>query len=102
MVRVDPDNEVAQLLDFYSVNDFGVLVNPIMVHGQVHGGLTQGIGAALMEEAVWNANGPLLTGSFMDYAMPLAKHPPHFTVQFIETPSPFNPLGARAWARPRP
>ncbi len=93
VVRVDPDNGVVQLLDFYSVNDFGVLVNPMVVHGQVHVGLAQGIGAALMEEAVWDDSGPLLTGSFMDYAMPLAKHLPDFTVQFIETPSPFNPLG---------
>ncbi len=95
VVRVDPDNGVAQLLDFYSVNDFGALVNPMVVHGQVHGGLAQGIGAALMEEAVWDSEGPLLTGSFMDYAMPLAKHLPGFTVQFMETLSPFNPLGVK-------
>ncbi len=95
VVRVDPDNGVVQLLDFYSVNDFGTLVNPMVVHGQVHGGLAQGIGAAMMEEAVWDGNGPLLTGSFMDYAMPLAKHLPDFTVQFMETPSPFNPLGVK-------
>ena len=95
VVRVDPDNGVVQLLDFYSVNDFGVLVNPMVVHGQVHGGLAQGIGAALMEEAVYDDSGPLLTGSFMDYAMPLAKHLPDFTVQFMETPSPFNPLGVK-------
>ena len=95
VVRVDPDNGVIQLMDFYSVNDFGVLVNPIVVHGQVHGGLAQGIGAALMEEAVYDDSGPLLTGSFMDYAMPLAKHLPDFTVQFMETPSPFNPLGVK-------
>ena len=95
VVRVDPDNGVVQLLDFYSVNDFGVLVNPMVVHGQVHGGLAQGIGAALMEEAVYDDSGPLLTGSFMDYAMPLAKHLPDFTLQFMETPSPFNPLGVK-------
>jgi carbon-monoxide dehydrogenase large subunit len=95
VVRVDPDNGVVQLLDFYSVNDFGALVNPMVVRGQVHGGLAQGIGAALMEEAVYDDSGPLLTGSFMDYAMPLAKHLPDFTVQFMETPSPFNPLGVK-------
>ena len=95
VVRVDPDNGVVQLMDFYSVNDFGVLVNPMVVHGQVHGGLAQGIGAALMEEAVYDDSGPLLTGSFMDYAMPLAKHLPDFTLQFMETPSPFNPLGVK-------
>ena len=95
VVKVDSDNGVVQLLNYYSVNDFGVLVNPMVVHGQVHGGLAQGIGAALMEEAVWDESGPLLTGSLMDYAMPLAKHLPDFTVEMMETPSPFNPLGAK-------
>ena len=95
VVRVDPDNGAVQLVGFYSVNDFGVIVNPLVVHGQVHGGLAQGIGAALMEEAIWDDSGPLLTGSFMDYAMPLAKHLPDFTVEFMETPSPYNPLGVK-------
>ena len=95
VVRVDPDNGAVQIDGFYSVNDFGVLINPLIVHGQVHGGLAQGIGAALMEEAVWDGSGPLLTGSFMDYAMPLAKHLPDFNVEFMETPSQFNPLGVK-------
>ncbi len=95
VVRVDPDNGAVSLIGFFSVNDFGVIVNPLVVHGQVHGGLAQGIGAALMEEAVWDGSGPLLTGSFMDYAMPLAKHLPDFTVEFMETPSPYNPLGVK-------
>ena len=95
VVRLDPDSGAVELVGFYSVNDFGVIVNPMVVHGQVHGGLAQGIGAALMEEAVWDDNGPLLTGSFMDYAMPLAKHLPDFSVQFMETPSPLNPLGLK-------
>ncbi len=95
VVRVDPDNGVVRLTDFYSVDDFGVVVNPMVVDGQIHGGLAQGIGAALMEEAVWDDSGPLLTGSFMDYAMPLAKHLPDFTTQLMETPSPFNPLGVK-------
>ena len=95
VVRVDPDNGSIDLLGFYSVNDFGILVNPMVVHGQVHGGLAQGIGAALMEEAIWDDSGPLLSGSLMDYAMPLAKHLPDFNVRFIETPSPFNPLGVK-------
>ena len=95
VVRVDPDNGTVRLTDFYSVDDFGVIVNPMVVDGQIHGGLAQGIGAALMEEAVWDENGSLLTGSFMDYAMPLAKHLPDFTIQMMETPSPFNPLGVK-------
>ena len=95
VVSVDPDNGHVELLNFYSVNDFGVLVNPLVVHGQVHGGLVQGIGAAMMEEAVYDDSGPLLSGSLMDYAMPLAKHLPDFTVEFMETPSPYNPLGVK-------
>ena len=95
VVRVDPDNGTVRLTDFYSVDDFGVLVNPMVVDGQIHGGLAQGIGAALMEEAVYDGSGPLLTGSLMDYAMPLAKHLPDFTIQMMQTPSPFNPLGVK-------
>ena len=95
VVTVDPDNGHVQLIGFYSVNDFGVLVNPMVVHGQVHGGLAQGIGAAMMEEAVWDDSGPLLSGSFMDYSMPLSKHLPDFNVEFVESPSPFNPLGVK-------
>ena len=95
VVRVDPDNGVVRLTDYYSVSDFGVLVNPMVVDGQIHGGLAQGIGAALLEEAVYDDSGPLLTGSFMDYAMPLAKHLPDFTLRMMETPSPFNPLGVK-------
>ena len=95
VVMVDADNGVVTLTDFISVDDFGTVINPMVVDGQVHGGLAQGIGAALLEEAVWDENGQLLTGSFMDYAMPLAKHLPDFTVEQVETPSPHNPLGAK-------
>ena len=84
-----------RLTGFYSVNDFGALVNPLVVEGQVHGGLAQGIGAALLEEAVWAEDGPLLSGSLMDYALPLAKHLPDFSVRMVGTPSPGNPLGAK-------
>ncbi len=95
VVRVDPDNGAVRLTGFFSVDDFGVVVNPMVVHGQIHGGLAQGIGAALLEEAVWDESGPLLSGSLMDYAMPLAKHLPDFTIRLMETPSPLNPLGVK-------
>ena len=95
VVRVDPENGVVRLTGFFSVDDFGVIVNPMVVDGQIHGGLAQGIGAALLEEAVWDESGPLLSGSFMDYAMPLAKHLPDFTIKMLETPSPLNPLGVK-------
>lgn len=95
VVLVDPDNGAVRLTGFYSVNDFGALINPLIVDGQIHGGLAQGIGAALLEEAVWDESGPLLSGSLMDYAMPLAKHLPDFTIGMLATPSPLNPLGAK-------
>ena len=95
VVMVDPDNGAVRLTGFYSVNDFGVIINPLIVDGQIHGGLAQGIGAALLEEAVWDESGPLLSGSLMDYAMPLAKHLPDFTIGMLATPSPMNPLGAK-------
>ncbi len=95
IVRVDSDNGVVTLTDFISVDDFGTVVNPMVVDGQVHGGLAQGIGAALWEEAVWDQDGQLLTGSFMDYAMPLANRLPDFTVEQMGTPSPHNPLGTK-------
>lgn len=95
VVMVDPDNGAVRLTGFYSVNDFGVIVNPLIVDGQIHGGLAQGIGAALLEEAVWDESGPLLSGSLMDYALPLAKHLPDFTIGRLATPSPLNPLGAK-------
>ena len=95
VVLVDPDNGAVTLTGFVSVDDCGTVVNPLVVDGQVHGGLAQGIGAALMEEALWSDSGQLLTGSLMDYAMPLAKHLPDFTVELMGMPSPNNPLGAK-------
>lgn len=77
------------------MNDCGTVINPMVVGGQIHGGLAQGIGAALLEEAVWDESGQLLTGSFMDYAMPLAHCLPDFTVELVETPSPHNFLGVK-------
>ena len=77
------------------MNDCGTVINPMVVEGQIHGGLLQGIGAALLEQAVWDDSGQLLTGSFMDYAMPLAKDLPDLTVELVETPSPHNFLGAK-------
>jgi aerobic carbon-monoxide dehydrogenase large subunit len=72
------------------------VINPMIVEGQVHGGIAQGVGQALMEEVVYDADsGQLLTGSFMDYAMPRAADLPAFRTAFIETPAPSNPLGAK-------
>ena len=95
VVRVNRDTGAVTLERFVSVNDCGTVINPMVVEGQIHGGLLQGIGAALLEQAIWDENGQLLTGSFMDYAMPLAINLPNFTVELVETPSPHNPLGAK-------
>jgi carbon-monoxide dehydrogenase large subunit len=78
-----------------AVDDFGALINPMIVEGQVHGGVAHGIGQALLEGAVYNAEGQLLTASFMDYCMPRADDLPSFTVATTETLCPSNPLGIK-------
>ena len=95
VVRVDPQTGEVKLTRYICVDDCGTVVNPLVVEGQVHGGLAQGIGAALLEQAVWDGDGQLLTGSLMDYAMPRARDLPAFTVDRMTTPSPHNPLGAK-------
>ncbi|RKF16766.1 xanthine dehydrogenase family protein molybdopterin-binding subunit [Roseovarius spongiae] len=94
-VEVDPDTGQTQVVRFTSADDFGVIVNPMIVEGQVHGGVTQGIGQALLEQVVYDEQGQLLTGSYMDYTMPRAADVPFFDVQHHETPSPNNPLGVK-------
>ena len=84
-----------KLTSFVSVDDCGNVSNPMVVEGQTHGGLAQGIGAALMEEGVWDDAGQLITGSFLDYAMPIAEDLPAFTLDKTVTPSPHNPLGVK-------
>ena len=95
VVRINRDTGAVTLERVVSVNDCGTVINPMVVEGQIHGGLLQGIGAALLEQAVWDDSGQLLTGSFMDYAMPLATDLPNLTVELVETPSPHNFLGAK-------
>jgi carbon-monoxide dehydrogenase large subunit len=78
------------------VDDFGTIINPMIVEGQVHGGLVQGIGQALLENCVYdNETGQLLTGSFMDYAMPRAGDFPQFKLDTVCTPCTHNPLGTK-------
>jgi carbon-monoxide dehydrogenase large subunit len=78
-----------------AVDDAGNLINPLIVEGQIQGGLAQGIGQAMIEEAVYSDNGQLLTGSFMDYAFPRAADFPRFEMHATVTPTPVNPLGAK-------
>ena len=81
---------------FTAVDDFGNIINPMIVEGQVQGGLVQGIGQALMENCVYDEeSGQLLTGSLMDYAMPRADEMPNFTLATLCTPCSHNPLGAK-------
>lgn len=94
-VEIDPDTGVTTVVNFVAVDDFGVIVNPNVVEGQVHGGLAQGIGQALLEACHYDANGQLLTGSYMDYAMPRADDLPSFRLDHIQTPNPNNPLGVK-------
>ena len=94
-VEVDPDTGVTEIVQFVSADDFGVIINPMVVEGQVHGGVTQGIGQALLEQVVYDEEGQLLTGSYMDYCMPRADDVPSYTLDHHGTPSPTNPLGIK-------
>src|SRR6476659_8247219 len=95
MVEIDRDTGEPKLLKLVAVDDAGHLINPLIVEGQIHGGLAQGIGQAMVEEAVYNEDGQLVTGSFMDYAMPRAIDFPRFELHSTVTPTPVNPLGAK-------
>jgi carbon-monoxide dehydrogenase large subunit len=95
VVIVDADTGAVRLRELYAADDCGIIVNPMIVEGQVHGGLAQGIGQALMEHIVYDRDGQLVTASFMDYAMPRAADLPAFATAFIETPAPSNPLGVK-------
>ena len=94
-VEVDPDTGVVEVVSYVCVNDFGVVVNPLVVAGQLHGGVVQGIGQALMEMTVYDDDGQLLTGSFMDYAMPRATDAPPFVLADHPVPAKTNPLGVK-------
>ena len=95
-LEADPDTGVVKLLRYVVVDDFGTLVNPLLAAGQVHGGTVQGIGQALLEHTVYDADGQLLTGSFMDYTMPRADDIPQIELTMIEdTPCTTNPMGVK-------
>jgi aerobic carbon-monoxide dehydrogenase large subunit len=95
-VEIDPDTGVVRIANFSACDDFGNIINPMIVEGQVHGGLTQGIGQAMLENCVYDQeSGQLLTGSLMDYALPRADDVPSFKVGTKVTPCTHNPLGAK-------
>lgn len=95
-VEIDPDTGVTRIVKFTAVDDFGNIINPMIVEGQVHGGVAQGIGQAMLEQAAYDhETGQLLSGSFMDYCMPRADDLPSFDLGFTVTPCPSNPLGMK-------
>ena len=95
-VEIDPDTGVTAVANYTCVDDFGNLINPMIVEGQVHGGIAQGIGQALAEACVYDeSSGQLLTGSYMDYRMPRAADVPTFNLGFTCTPCPTNPMGMK-------
>jgi carbon-monoxide dehydrogenase large subunit len=94
-VEVDPDTGNVDLVKYTAVNDFGTIINPMLVDGQTHGGVVQGIGQTLLEHVVYDEQGQLLSGSYMDYAMPRAHHTPDFEVLSHPVPAKTNPLGVK-------
>lgn len=95
VVEVDAETGVVKLRRYVAVDDCGRVINPLLVDGQIHGGLAQGIAQALYEEAVYDENGQLISGSLMDYAVPKADDLPNFELDRTETPSPVNALGVK-------
>ncbi|MCR8546991.1 xanthine dehydrogenase family protein molybdopterin-binding subunit [Salipiger sp. P9] len=95
-VELDPETGKVEILNFAAADDFGNVVNPMIVEGQVHGGIAQGIGQAMLESCVYDENGQLLSASYMDYAMPRAEDVPFFKVDHsCVTPCTHNPLGVK-------
>jgi aerobic carbon-monoxide dehydrogenase large subunit len=94
-VEIDPETGVVEVVKYSTVNDFGTLLNPLLVAGQVHGGVVQGIGQALMERTVYSEDGQILTGSYMDYAVPRAADCPNVGFESHAVPATSNPLGVK-------
>jgi carbon-monoxide dehydrogenase large subunit len=95
-IEIDPETGIPEIVNFVAVDDFGTIINPMIVEGQVHGGIAQGAGQALLEHGVYDLeSGQLVTGSFMDYTMPRADNLPTFNLAFTKTECPSNPLGMK-------
>jgi carbon-monoxide dehydrogenase large subunit len=95
IVEIDEETGVVDLVRYVAVDDVGNKINPMIVDGQLHGGIAQGVGQALWEEAIYSDEGQLLTGSMLDYALPRASWLPSFELDQTVTPSPVNPLGVK-------
>jgi aerobic carbon-monoxide dehydrogenase large subunit len=94
-VEIDPETGVVRIVRHTVIDDVGRMVNPMLVKGQIHGGVVQGLGQALFENLVYDDEGQVIAGSFMDYAMPRADDVPFFEVDSHEVPTLVNPLGAK-------
>jgi carbon-monoxide dehydrogenase large subunit len=95
MVEVDAETGDVKLLEYHAVDDCGHVVNPMIVAGQVHGGIAQGIGQAMFEDAIYDDEGNMLTGSLLDYPLPTATDLPALDLHRTVTPSPINPMGVK-------
>ncbi|MGC2715922.1 MAG: xanthine dehydrogenase family protein molybdopterin-binding subunit [Pseudolabrys sp.] len=94
-VEVDPETGAANVVRYTAVNDLGTIVNPLLVEGQIQGGVVQGLGQVLLEQAIYDSDGQLVTGSLMDYAMPRAHDAPMINIVSHPVPTKSNPLGAK-------
>jgi aerobic carbon-monoxide dehydrogenase large subunit len=95
IVETDPETAEIKILRYCVVHDCGTIINPMIVEGQVHGGVAQGVGGALYERMEYDASGQLLNASYMDFLMPYASEIPFIEIDHLETPSPLNPLGVK-------
>lgn len=95
LVEIDPDTYITRVVDYYMAHDCGKIINPAVVEAQLHGGIAQGIGAALYEELVYDENGQILNPTYMDYLMPTSKEIPNINIDHVESPSPFTELGTK-------
>src|SRR5262249_13152338 len=93
--EIDPETGIVSIANWTAVDDFGTVINPMIVEGQVHGGIAQGVGQALLENAAYSKDGQLVSGSFMDYTMPRADNLPSFKIDTTVTKCPGNPLGIK-------
>ncbi|MGH7005700.1 MAG: xanthine dehydrogenase family protein molybdopterin-binding subunit, partial [Alphaproteobacteria bacterium] len=94
-LEIDPETGISEIVNYAAVDDFGTIINPMVVEGQVHGGIVQGVGQALLEGCIYDEEGQLSSGSYMDYTMPRADNVPSFKIGTIQVPSPLNPLGVK-------
>jgi CO/xanthine dehydrogenase Mo-binding subunit len=95
IVETDPVTAEVKILRYCVIHDCGTMINPMIVEGQVHGGVAQGVGGALYERMAYDESGQLLNASFMDFLMPYASEVPTIEADHLETPSPLNPLGIK-------